>query len=168
MLYKGPVSPPFFGSWRNDLLWRRWGISVNVVYKFGDYFRRTSVQYPSLFSGSSFGHPDYIRRWQNPGDEKHTYVPSMVYPATLPRDAFYQNAAVLVEKGDLVRLQDIYLYYELPKKAIPKWSIQSVRLYLYANNIALLWRANCQGIDPDAILSIPTPRTLAAGLKLEL
>ena len=168
MLYKGPVSPPFFGSWRNDLLWRRWGISVNVVYKFGDYFRRTSIQYAALFNGSSFGHPDYTQRWQTTGDEKHTYVPSMVYPANVTRDAFYQNAAVLVEKGDLIRLQDVYLYYELPKKAIPKWSVQSVRLYLYANNIALLWRANRQGIDPDAILSIPTPRTLAVGLKLEL
>ncbi|HLZ87176.1 MAG TPA: hypothetical protein VKQ52_08050, partial [Puia sp.] len=168
MLYKGPVNPPFFGSWRNELLWRRWGISVNIMYKFGDYFRRTSIQYAYLFAGSSLGHPDYTRRWQNPGDEKHTYVPSMVYPASSARDAFYQNAEVLVEKGDFVRLQDLYLYYELPKKAIPKWPVQAMRLYLYGNNIALLWRANRQGIDPDATLGIPTPRTLAVGLKLEL
>jgi hypothetical protein len=162
--YKGPASPPFFGSWRNSLSWHEWGLSWNITYKFGHYFRRPSIQYYALFHGTSQGHPDYQLRWQHTGDEQHTYVPSMTYPAGSARDAFYQVSDVLIEKGDHIRLQDVQLYYDWPAKKI----LKALRLYLYANNIGILWRANRHGIDPDAVIGIPSPRTLAAGIKLEL
>jgi hypothetical protein len=50
---------------------------------------------------------------------------------------------------------------------VPWLPIQSVRLYGYANNIGILWKANHQGIDPDYVNSIPNPRTLALGLKMD-
>jgi hypothetical protein len=168
LLYKGPVNPPFFGSWRNDFSWRQWGLSINIVYKFGNYFLHPSIQYFTLFNGTSPGHPDYDRRWQHPGDEQHTNVPSMIYPANAVRDGFYAYSAVLVEKGDLIRLQDIQLYYDLSRKTVSKLPVHTLRVYGYANNIGLLWRANRQGIDPDALNSLPDPRTVAIGLRIEL
>src|SRR6185312_15709392 len=167
LLYKGPVNPPLFGSWRNSFSWGRWGVSFMLVYKFGDYFSRSPIQYFTLFNGNSRGHPDYDRRWQQPGDELHTYVPSMTYPANSTRDYFYASSEVLVEKGDLIRLQDVQVFYDLPKKAMPKLPVQALRFYLYANHIALLWTANRQGIDPDAQTSLPAPRTVALGCKMQ-
>jgi hypothetical protein len=114
----------------------------------------------------SKGHPDYERRWQGPGDEKSTYVPSMIFPADPLRDNFYGYSEPLIEKGDHIRLQDIQFSYDLSKKSIPKWPVQSVRFYVYANNIGIIWKANHQGIDPDYVTSIPNPRTLAMGVKL--
>src|SRR6185312_16963261 len=93
LMYKGPVNPPYFGSWRNSVYWRQWGLSVNILYKLGFYFRRPSINYSSLFAGTSAGHPDFERRWEHPGDELHTTVPSMPAPdllANQPRDEFYQ------------------------------------------------------------------------------
>ncbi|MDO6433315.1 SusC/RagA family TonB-linked outer membrane protein [Flavitalea sp. BT771] len=168
LLYQGPVNPPFFGSWRNDFTWRQWGLSVNIVYKFGHYFARPSIQYAPLFYGTSQGHPDYVRRWQYPGDELHTDVPSMIYPANPTRDDFYSRTTVLVEKGDLIRLQDVQLYYDLTRKTLPKLPIRTLRVYGYANNIGLLWTANRRGIDPDALTGMPDPRTIAVGIKMEL
>lgn len=168
LIYKGPANPPYFGSWRNSFYWRRWGLSFNVLYKFGYFFRRNSVFYTNLYSGASPGHPDYERRWQQPGDERHTYVPSMPGQLnTVSRDNFYQNSEVLIEKGDQVRLQDLQFSYELSRDVIRRLPVRSIRLYCYANNIGILWRANHQGIDPDNILSIPNPRTLALGLKMD-
>jgi outer membrane receptor protein involved in Fe transport len=89
LLYQGPANPPLFGSWRNDVHWKQWGLSVNLVYKFGHYFIRPSIQYLNLFYGNSAGHPDYALRWQHPGDEAHTSVPSLVYPADGMRDSFF-------------------------------------------------------------------------------
>ena len=166
LLYKGPANPTVFGSLRNELGWKQWGLSFNIVYKFGYYFRRSSINYYNLFQGASQGHPDYERRWQNPGDEQRTYVPSLIYPADVNRDLFYANSEPLIEKGDHIRLQDIGLSYDLGKKSLPHLPVQSIRVYLYANNIGILWKANQQGIDPDNISDIPNPRTLALGIKL--
>jgi hypothetical protein len=166
LLYKGPVNPPYFGSWRNEVNWRQWGLSVNIVYKFGHYFMRPSIQYFSLFQQTSLGHPDYTRRWQHPGDELHTHVPSKIYPANGARDNFYTSSEVLVEKGDLIRLQDVQLYYDL--KGLSKGPVHALRIYGYVNNIGLLWRANHAGIDPDALTGLPDPRTITLGVKMEL
>ena len=167
LLYKGPANPPFFGSLRNDLYWKQFGLSFNIIYKLGYYFRRNSIQYNNLFKGISPGHPDYDRRWRQTGDEQHTYVPSLSYPGDQTRDDFYGYSEVLIEKGDHIRLQDLQISYELPKKTFAPLHFQSVRFYCYANNIGILWKANHQRIDPDYISSIPNPRTIALGLKLE-
>jgi len=166
--YRGPVNPPFFGSWLNSFSWRQWGVSFNIVYKFGDYFRRSSIQYASLFSGGDPGHPDFTRRWQQPGDERRTSVPSMVYPGNTTRDFFYGHSSVLVEKGDLIRLQDLQVFRDWTKAVNHKLPAKAIRLYLYANNMFMLWRANRQGIDPDAVNGLPVPSSFAWGVKIEL
>jgi len=169
LVYKGPVNPPYFGSWRNTFYWRQWGLSCNVIYKMGYVFRRSSIDYTFLFDGSSPGHPDYDRRWQNPGDELHTNVPSLpasvAQTETQPRDNFYTYSEVLVEKGDQVRLQDVQLTYDLSRQGHPKLPAQLLRFYLYANNLGIIWKANHSGIDPDFISTMPNPRTLALGVK---
>jgi hypothetical protein len=91
----------------------------------------------------------------------------MRYPIDQSRDDFYGFSEVLIEKGDHIRLQDLQLSYDLPRKTFARLPLQMIRFYCYANNIGILWKANHQGIDPDYVLSIPNPRTIALGLKLE-
>jgi hypothetical protein len=167
LIYKGPVNPPVFGSWRNDFNWKQWILSFNIVYKFGYVFRRNSIFYNVVFLGTSAGHPDYDRRWQHAGDEKFTSVPSLPYPPDPFRDEFYQNSEVLIVKGDHIRLQDVQLSYDWNKQSHPRLPFQMMRLYLYANNIGILWKANHFGIDPDFVSGMPNPRTLAFGVKIE-
>ncbi|HMH20301.1 MAG TPA: SusC/RagA family TonB-linked outer membrane protein [Puia sp.] len=168
LIYKGTANPSIFGSLRNSVYWKKLGLSFTILYKFGYYFRRSSINYSDLFSGISRGHPDFDKRWLSPGDEKRTSVPSMDYPADPARDLFYSQSEVLVEKGDHIRLQDIRISYDLQKSAYPRLPVRAMQIYLYANNIGILWKANHQGIDPDNIQSIPNPRTLAVGIKLDL
>ena len=167
LIYKGPVNPPFFGSWRQNFSWRRWALSVLFVYKFGDYFTRPSIEYYHLFEGTSAGHPDFDRRWQQPGDEKRTNVPSMIYPANSTRDDFYAVSDILVDKGDLLRWQDLRVSYDLSGKTLPRLHLQALQVFAYANHIALLWTANRQHIDPDAQSSLPVPKSLSLGIKMQ-
>jgi len=103
-----------------------------------------------------------LLRWQKPGDELKTIVPSAVYPANYARDNFYLNSEVLVEPGDHIRLQDIRVDYSFNllkgKKELP------VDLYLYANNIGIIWRKNKRNLDPESLL-LPIRRTLSLGFK---
>jgi len=167
LVYKGPANPPFFGSWRNTFNWKQFELSFNIIFKLGYYFRRNSIQYYALYNGASRGNADYELRWQKPGDELITNVPSRPVKANPNRDDFYENSEVLIEKGDHVRLQDIRLSYDLFRRSHSRLPVQAVRFYLYANNIGILWRANHRSIDPDYINSMPNPRTLALGCKLE-
>lgn len=166
--YVGPSAPPYYGSLLNRFSYEGFSLSFNLLYKFGYYFQRPSINYLNLFSGTSgYGHSDYTKRWQKSGDELTTNVPSLVYPAVANRDSFYAYSEVLVEKGDHIRLQDIQLSYDLSKKYFPALPFRNVKLYVYASNIGVIWRANNQGLDPDAGL-FPQPRTTALGLKIDL
>lgn len=164
MVYSGSAIPTIFGSLRNSLSWKGFDLSFNIIYKLGYYFRRSSLDYSSLFAGN-FRQADYNKRWMKPGDEAFTTVPSMIYPANSTRDAVYTYSEVLVEKGDHVRLQDIQVGYTL-NKTNKKLPFENLRIYGYANNIGIIWRANGYKIDPDAVdTNMPASRSISIGLR---
>jgi len=166
LVYIGPARPQFFGSMGNTLSWKGLSLTVRLSYKFGYYIRRSTINYSLLFANRN-GHPDYALRWQKPGDEQITSVPSMVYPASSNRDNFYNNAEIHIQKGDHVRLQYITLSYT-PNKLSQLLHFRSTQLYLNAYCPAIIWRANKAGIDPDYNeTTILPPKGLTAGLKIE-
>jgi hypothetical protein len=139
-------------------------LSFNVTYKLGYYFRKNTIVYTDLFS-SWVGNGDFEKRWQKPGDEKNTSVPSMIYPDDYYRDYFYRKSEATVEKGDHVRLQDISLTYDVPHR---KRQAPLLHFYFYASNLGILWKANKDGLDPDANNSYPVPLSVSAGCKIDL
>ncbi|HWB27606.1 MAG TPA: SusC/RagA family TonB-linked outer membrane protein [Chitinophagaceae bacterium] len=153
LVVSGTTRPPVFGNWLHTVSYKAFSLSFNIGYRFGYVFRKTSVNYTALFN-QWVGNSDFTRRWQQPGDEAHTDVPSMVYPADAYRDQFYTLSEATVDKGGVVRLQDIRLGY--------RW--KQLQFSLYASNIAILWRANKDGIDPDYGSGMPAPFSVALGI----
>jgi TonB-dependent starch-binding outer membrane protein SusC len=169
LIYHGASRPMFFGALRNDISYKSWSLSFNITYKLKYFFRRSSVSlnYQNVLTTGL--HPDYLLRWQTPGDENTTAVPSVVYPSNTNRSDFYQYSAALVEKADHIRFQDVNLAYSINNTG-HKFPFTALQLYAYVNNLGLLWTANKQGIDPDynTVRSTPAPRTIAFGLKASL
>lgn len=170
LLYNGPARPTTFGSLRNTFLYKEWSLSFNLIYKLGYYFRRSSIQYSSLYN-NWLGNKDFTKRWQKPGDELKTTVPSMQMPSVdNNRDFFYIFSQSLVDNGDHVRLQDISLTYDLTKRLWKKSPFVNLSLYAYINNVGILWKANHDGLDPDVYsaagtTALPLPRTYSIGIK---
>lgn len=165
VVYNGPARPTVFGSLGNNFSFGHFNMTVNISYKLGYYFRRNSIDYTDLFN-NWIGNADFDKRWQQPGDETHTNVPSMIYPNNIPnRDDFYKYSSVLVDNGDNIRLQYIEAGYTFNEKQLSKVPFKNVRVYFYANNLGILWRANKDGLDPDYVNGYPTPRTFALGLR---
>jgi TonB-dependent starch-binding outer membrane protein SusC len=169
LVYSGSGVPLIFGSFRNTFTYKNIEVSFNIKYKFKYVFRTTGLNYYDLFNGKYSPQAGYDQRWQQPGDERKTHVPSMIYPANSFRDIFYNNASVLVDKGDQVRWQDIRISYTWRPKAQSKWPFTSLQAYTYINNIGLIWRANKDHLDPDleylGYYAIPTPISVAFGIK---
>lgn len=148
-VYHGPAVPVLFGSLRNTVEWKRCFLSANLSFKGGYYFRKNMLLYESLYA-NAIGDREYADRWQQPGDELHTYVPGKpADPRSIGmRDVYYQYAAVHVAKGDHIRLRDVQLGYRTGQLR-PGSIIRSMEATLMAENLGLLWSANRFGIDPD-------------------
>lgn len=167
LVIKGTTRPPFFGNLLNTFSWKAFSLSANISYRFHYYFRRNTIMYSSLFS-FWIGNSDYDKRWRSPGDEKITSVPSMVYPANTNRDRFYAFSEATVEKGDLIRLQDVNISWNIEKLKVKKLPVQNLQLFSYINNIGVIWKANKAGIDPDYGGSIPPPKSFSFGVRIGL
>jgi TonB-linked SusC/RagA family outer membrane protein len=167
LVYSGPATPGWFGAVGNSLTWKGFSLFFNISYKLGYYLRKSTINYNSLFTIGA-GHSDFTRRWQKPGDEKITTVPSMLYPNPSERDDFYSGSEATVIKADHIRFQFITLSYDLTKSLFSRLPLRSLELYVNAANLGLIWKANKAGIDPDYPESVPSAKTFSVGLKAEL
>ena len=167
LVYSGPSVPPLFGSLMNSVSFQGFTLTVNIAYKLGYFFRKPSINYSSLFYGWN-GNADYARRWQKPGDEAYTDVPSFSYPPNNLRDRVYQYSEALVRKGDNIRLQFVNLDYTLTRKRWKNLPFDNLRLYVYGANLGILWKRNREGLDPDYRNSLPPPKNITIGLSAGL
>ncbi|WP_162846975.1 SusC/RagA family TonB-linked outer membrane protein [Mucilaginibacter gracilis] len=173
LVYSGSLVPTVFGSFRNDFSYKSFNLSVNIIYQLGWVFRKTttSLNYTDIL-GYGGQNEDFTQRWQKPGDEKTTNVPSLVYPSYSDRNTFYQYSQVLVQSGNNIRLQDIRLGYDLPVWMVRKIQASRINIFAYANNIGIIWKKNKIGVDPDAIgnglATYPNPFALSFGLTINL
>ncbi len=168
IVFHGSSRPNLFGSWRNTFQYGALSLSFNLVYKFDYYFRKKSIHlnYAQLLNSP---HQDYYLRWQQPGDENDTHVPSLVDVTNDNRNTFYRSSDVLVEKADHIRLQDITLSYDFGTKLRQSKWLKGLQFYSYVNNVGILWKANKAGIDPDVndlgMGYRPLSRTFAFGIR---
>src|SRR5690606_30890581 len=102
-----------------------------------------------------------------PGDEIWTTVPSIPEKVDANRENVYTYSEILVEKGDHLRFQDANLTYSVPKEKIYNLPIKSLQVYVYANNLGLIWKATRSDLDPDYLTMKPI-RTVSFGLKIDI
>lgn len=161
----GMKFPPYAGVFRNTFSYGNFSLSASVDYKFGFYFRRSTINYSQLFT-SGVGHMDYLKRWQVPGDEKTTSVPVFPVDKNISRDELYVNSALMYEKGDFLRLADLQFSY----RTFPGFlKNKECRLFATVRNVAWIYRANALGLIPDMPnVTYPNPRTWIMGFQINL
>lgn len=164
--YKGSAFPLYFGNVLNTFFWKGISLSANITYKLKYYFRKPTISYSRLYNNWG-SNADFEKRWQNPGDELITTVPSMPYPSNVNRDNFYAFSEINIERGDHVRLQDIRLSYNW-KNNNKKVPFKNIQVYFYASNLNLfIWKASNSRFDPDYPTNlIPPGKTWAGGISI--
>lgn len=154
LAYIGSAFPSLTGAIANSVNWKGFSLDFRLAYKLGYYFRRSGLSYSSLYA-QRMGNREYSERWQNPGDELITNVPSAIYPAVNSRDNFYNLSEATIISGDHLRLQYIGIGYVFNKLRFTKLPFREFRIRAIANNLGLLWQRNTQGIDPDYPGAVP-------------
>jgi TonB-linked SusC/RagA family outer membrane protein len=158
--YFGSSVPVYFGSFNQTFSYGRLTLSAIIIYKLDYYFRRPTadvVGYGALYGNG--GSPtvqgiEYERRWQKPGDERITNVPSATTANATYRDTYYYYSDINVLPADHIRLKEVNLGYTFKNRKF----IKNPTVSIHVNNLGILWRANKLGLDPD-IYDLPQPRT---------
>lgn len=167
--YIGSFFPLLFGNMMNTISYKSFTLSANVSFRAKYYYQKPTIDYTAMYN-SYANHSDYRLRWQKPGDEKTTNIPSMPYPADENRDKFFKYSAVNFEKGDHIRLQDIRLGYNWSNTRHKRFPVQSIEIFGYAGNLnVIIWKASKANYDPAYSVSvIPPLKTFSMGVNFKL
>lgn len=172
----GNAQPKLFGGLTNRFSYKGFDLNVFFQASYGNKMLNfTSVS--SINTGADLQSNQSrkaLERWQKPGDI--TSVPRYVYQNT------YNNfhSSRFIEDGSYLRLKNIALGYNLPKKYVERFRIVSgARLFASATNLWTLTRysgpdpevstldgsTTAQGID---FFTIPQYKTMMVGITLTL
>jgi hypothetical protein len=132
--------PDFYGGLTNTFQYKGFEFSFLFVYQFGNWFYDSMEKSQSYISNTSNAYPILLDGWTA---ENPTQIPLMLDSPMAGRD----NSRYLHE-ASYIRLRDITLAYELPKKWIMPARMRNVRVFAKAQN-TLMW-TKWPGIEPEA------------------
>lgn len=135
--------PKYVGGWDNTFRYKDFELNVLLTYQLGYY----------IYYGSNAGlhdqrfwnnATDILDYWQKPGDQskfpRPIYGDNVSNGSTIPLD-------INVFKGDFVKLRTVQLSYNLPKSILSKAKINSARVYVSGQNLAII--TDYPGPDPE-------------------
>jgi hypothetical protein len=179
--YEGPSDPTITGGWFNTFRYKDFSVNVLITYQAGNKIRLTPV-YGSYYSDLNALPNEFNRRYEVPGDEKLTNIPSvlMYQPAGYnlqQQSAFpynnYNFSQDRVADGGFVRLKAVTINYQLPLSLINRAGLKNGSLSLTGNNLWLIYSdSRLHGQDPEFFntggVALPVNRQITLSLKVGL
>ncbi len=179
--YEGTVDPTIMGSFGNTFSWKGLKLNVFFTYSFGNVLRLDPLcyVYSSQYSDLTASMKEMKNRWVVPGDEQRTTIPAIATVRQMGEindltNAYsaYNYSTERVAKGDFIRLKELSLSYDLPKKLFEgQKAVSSFSVKLSATNLWLAYAdKKLNGRDPEYYnsggVSSPVPRQFTLTVKL--
>jgi hypothetical protein len=173
--YEGPTDPTINGSFGNIFNYKSFKLNVFITYSFGNVVRLDPV-FSSEYSDLNSMTKDFKNRWMIPGDEYFTSVPTILSKRQLNENTdlikaynAYNYSDVRIADGGFVRLKEISLAYDIPKKSLLK-EMSNLSIKFQATNLALLYAdKKLNGQDPEFFrsggVSTPVPKQFTLTLR---
>ena len=175
--YEGPTDPTITGSLGNTFSYKGWHLNVFMTYAFGNVVRLDPSFYASYDDLSAMP-KEFKNRWAIAGDEQYTNIPGIADLRIIQQDtklsyAFnaYNRSTVRTAKGDFIRMKEISLSYDFPKKWAQAIRLSNLSAKLQATNLFLIYSdKNLNGQDPEFFnsggVAVPMARQLTFTLRL--
>lgn len=160
------VAPYAFG-FSNSFKIYDFNLSFLITGKFGHKFMRTPFNYPSMFTYSAQPNK-YYSEVVNSDPSEQVPIP---FDKSEPRfyfwDRFYPYLDYLVESAAHIRLQEVNLTYNMPKRLLQKTGIDNLAIYVQGNNLCT-WLKNKYKEDPEHPFgTTPLQATYTFGLRFD-
>ena len=179
--YEGSIDPTITGSFGNTFSWKGLKLNVFFTYSFGNVLRLDDLcpVYSSDYSDLTASMKEMKNRWMVPGDENITTIPAIPtvrqmreINALTNAYSSYNYSTERVAKGDFIRLKELSLAYDLPKKVFEgQKAVSSFGVKFSATNLWLAYAdKKLNGRDPEYYntggVSSPNPRQFTLTVKL--
>ena len=121
---------------------------------------------------------EFKNRWTIAGDENRTNIPAIADLRIIQQDSklhyaynAYNRSTARVAKGDFIRMKEISVSYDFPKKLIKPLKLNNLSLKLQATNLFLIYAdKKLNGQDPEFYntggVAMPMPKQFTATLRL--
>jgi TonB-linked SusC/RagA family outer membrane protein len=167
----GQAMPKYFGSITNNFSYKGFSISAQLYYNFGNL---VNDSWSGYYMGSGFGATynkvaRQLNRWTKPGDI--TDIPRYVYNGNR---SFQSASTFTLAQGDYIRLRDLQIGYDLPKRDVEKVKLSAIRVYMRGSNLMTWVRDKRLAFDPEQGTSATTnlnvfiPKTVTFGVNVTL
>ena len=158
LVYEGPTEPTSYGSLGNIFKYKNFRLNLFVTYSYGNVVRL----YPSFkasYSDLDAMPQEFQNRWMMPGDEQHTDIPAILTKRQVTEDTnmstlynAYNYSTARIAKGDFIRMKEISVAYDFPKKWLTPLHITDLSLKLQATNLFLIYAdSKLNGQDPEFV-----------------
>ena len=160
LLYSGSVDPTDVGSLGNIFSWKGFRLNAYITYSFGNVIRLDPV-FRSSYDDLNSMPREFKNRWTIPGDEAKTDIPviasywqNRIYANNKSYLSYAYNAYnysdARIARGDFVRLKELSLSYDFPKRIVEKMKLGNLGLKVQATNLFLLYAdKKLNGQDPE-------------------
>lgn len=177
--YSGNADPTDVGSFGNIFEFKGFRLNIFMTYSFGNVIRMDPV-FKNRYNDLDSMPREFRNRWTNPGDEKLTNVPVIASVWQNKEDTnlkyaynAYNYSTERIAKGDFIRMKEISLSYDFPKKWIEKIKLNSLSLKAQATNLFLIYAdSKLNGQDPEFFntggVAVPVPKQFTFTLKIGL
>lgn len=158
----------YYGGIQNSIFFK--GFQLDFLFQFVKQIGPglSLGNYPGSYSGGGLNQPvSVLSRWRKPGDKtdiqryNQDYSIYQSYSNAQLSDRFYSDAS-------FIRLKNVSISWELPKKLEKAIHLKGGRFYLQAQN--LLTITNYTGLDPESlsVTSLPPLRVITLGAQVTL
>lgn len=156
LIYEGSTDPTITGSFGNVFSYKGFKLNVFLTYSFGNVVRLDPV-FSATYNDLSSMTKEFKNRWMTAGDEKITNVPTILsyrqyQENTSIRYGYnaYNYTSERTAKGDFIRMKEISLSYDCPKKWFANSRLKSLSFRLQGTNLFLLYAdKKLNGQDPE-------------------
>ena len=177
--YSGTADPTDITSLGNTIQWKGFRLNVFLTGSFGNVIRLDPV-FKARYNDLSSMPKEFNDRWVVPGDENHTTIPVIASRIQNRNDSHlsyaynaYNYSTERIAKGDFVRLKEVSVSYDFPKKVAQMLRLGTLSLKLQATNLFLLYSdSKLNGQDPEFFntggVAVPMPKQVTMSLKIGL
>lgn len=174
----GSALPRFYGGMSHSFSYMNFRLSVHLFVNWGNfiyddygYLQKTDANLGFSDQSNGISRYDYARRWTTPG--QITNVPKPVFLGSQSSAASYESTRFLYD-GSYIRLRDVNLSYNIPKKWLARYKINTARAYVRGQNLYTWVKDKGYNTDPEAgidgVLSQKPPvfNTVLFGIEFTL
>ena len=177
--YSGSVDPTDVGSFGNLFKWKGFALNVFITYSFGNVVRLDPV-FKNEYNDLNSMPKEFANRWMVPGDENITTIPVIASQRQNRNDSdlsyaynAYNYSTERIAKGDFIRMKEISLQYDFPKKWITKLKLNNLSLKLQATNLFMIYAdKKLNGQDHEFFntggVAVPMPKHYTLTLRFGL